>query len=342
MQPFETLNYNDQLERLTEAARVALRSYGYHEADLHSVAYTNNAVFEALTPDGGHFAVRLHRPGHKRVEWIKSELVWLAAICRDTTLCVPRPIQPIDGEPIVYVPVAGLSEPIVGTVFAWIDGRFEGANTLSLNQVRAIGAFLSRLHDYSMRFEPPASFSRPRLDEHGLSGGESAYSSGAGSALFTDEDRRVFQQVEERVRNVMRALTISQATFGLIHADFLMKNMVFKDDEICAIDFDDCSWGYFLYDLAPLMLQFKDEPRYPELRDALWEGYSAQRALPETYRAYVETFVAARDMFSCWWVAGNLHNPRVRERAPELIAYRVAELRRFLETGSIAQQGEIF
>ena len=121
-----------------------------------------------------------------------------------------------------------------------------------------------------------------------------------------------------------------------------MKNIVFRGDTVCAIDFDDCSWGYYLYDLAPLMLQFKDEPRYHELRDALWAGYTARHFLPEAYRGYLESFVAARHMFSCWWVAGNLHNPRIRERAPELIRNRMAELRRFLETGSISQQGDIF
>ena len=114
LQPFEMLSYNDQLERLTEAARVALRSYGYQDSDLHAVAYINNAVFEVHTPDKGHFALRLHRPGHKRLEWIKSELVWLAALCRDTLLCVPQPIQSGDAEPLVYASVDGLSEPIVG------------------------------------------------------------------------------------------------------------------------------------------------------------------------------------------------------------------------------------
>ncbi|MEO8397180.1 MAG: phosphotransferase [Chloroflexota bacterium] len=337
MQPFEMLTYNEQLARLTDAATVALRSYGYPDSALHSVAYINNAVFEVHAPDGSHFALRLHRPGHKREEWIKSELVWLAAICADTSLCVPQPIQLI-----VYAPVHGLSEPIVCTLFTWIEGHFETPDTLSLDQVQEIGKYLSRLHNYSMTFNPPEGFARPRLDENGLSGVESAYDPGAGAALFTDEHRHTFQQVEERVQNVMHELGISKESFGLIHADFLMKNILFKGNEICAIDFDDCRWGYFLYDLAPLMLQFKDEPRYPELRDALWEGYTAQRALPDTYRAYLETFVAARDMFSCWWVAGNLHNPRIRERAPELIIYRVAELRRFLETGSISQQGDIF
>lgn len=304
--------------------------------------YVNNAVFEVHTPDGGHFALRLHRPGNKRLEWIKSELVWLTAISRNTSLCVAQPIPTIDNEPVAFTQVLGLNEPVVCTLFSWIEGHFERTDTVSLQQVRATGKFLARLHHYSTIFDLPDGFIRPRLDDDGLFGAKLAYDPGTGAALFTDEHHATFQQVEERVRQVMRELDTSKETFGLIHADFIMKNMLFRDDEVCAIDFDDCGWGYYLYDLAPLLLQFKDEPRYPELRDALWEGYTAHRPLPDTYRNYIETFIAARHLLSCRWLAGNLHNPRIRERAPELIASRVTELRRFLKTGSIAQQGETF
>jgi Ser/Thr protein kinase RdoA (MazF antagonist) len=342
LQPFETLSYEIQLAHLAEAARNALRSYGYPNPDVHAVAYLSNAVFEVRPPDGGHFALRLHLPGRKRLEWIKSELVWLASVHRNTSLSVPQPIFSTAGKPLVITSVEGLSDPVVCSLFQWIEGDFEQVETLSVQRVREIGRFLARLHQYAMTFDPPTGFIRPRLDEHGISSSESAYEPGAGAVLFTDEDFRTFQQVENRVRNVMRELTISQKTFGLIHADFLMKNILFKGEEVCAIDFDECSWGYYLYDLAPLMLQLKDDPRYSELRDALWEGYTADHPLSTIYRVYLETFVAARNMFSCWWLARNLHNPRIRERAPELIHYRVTELRRFLETGSISRQGDIF
>lgn len=342
LQPFETLSYENQLAHLAEAARSALRSYDYPNSDVHAVAYLSNAVFEVHTPDGGHFALRLHLPGRKRLEWIKSELIWLASVRRNTALCVPQPIPSTSSEPLVIASVDGLSDPVICSLFQWIEGDFEPVETLSVQRVYEIGRFLSRLHQYAMTFAPPPEFIRPRLDEHGISSLESAYEPSVGAALFTDEDFRTFQHVENRVRNVMRELTISKETFGLIHADFLLKNILFKGDEVRAIDFDECSWGYYLYDLAPLLLQLKDDPRYPALRDALWAGYTADHPLPAIHRLYLETFVAARLMFSCWWLARNLHNPRIRERAPELIRNRVAELRRFLETGSISRQGEIF
>ncbi len=304
--------------------------------------YVNNAVFDVQAANHEHYALRVHRPGHKHPDWIRSELTWLEAITQDTTLCVPRPVRRPDGELLTNVPVDGLNEPVTCVLFGWIDGQFYRTDTVSNSQVQVVGTFLARLHEYSSEFNPPPDFVRPRLDAEGMFGAESAYNPGEGATLFTDRHRAIFAAVEDRVRRVMAELGMSKDSFGMIHADLIMKNLVFQKNQVCAIDFDDCSWGYYLYDLAPLLLQFKDEPRYPELREVLWEGYTSQRRLPDSYRAHVETFIAARHMASCWWLAGNLHNPRIRERAAELIAYRTTELERFLESGSISQQGDTF
>ncbi|MBZ0289425.1 MAG: phosphotransferase, partial [Anaerolineae bacterium] len=152
----------------------------------------------------------------------------------------------------------------------------------------------------------------------------------------------VFAQVDARVGAVMDKLGQGRENFGLIHADFIAKNFLFQDNDLYAIDFDDCGWGYYLYDLAPLLTQTRGEPNFADIYDAFWEGYTGVRNLPDSDRAYLETFIAARHLASCRWLAGNLHNPRIRERAPELIAYRTDELRHFLETGAISHPGEQF
>jgi len=37
---------------------------------------------------------------------------------------------------------------------------------------------------------------------------------------------------------------------GLIHADLHLGNALFWSDEVRVIDFDDCGFGYWLYDIA--------------------------------------------------------------------------------------------
>jgi Ser/Thr protein kinase RdoA (MazF antagonist) len=224
-------------------------------------------------------------------------------------------------------------------MLCWIEGTFYQNEAIPLDCVRQAGELLARLHDFAAGFRPQADFIRPRLDWGGLFGENSPYHPGDGAAIFTAEQRIIFAEVEARVRLVMDEIGQTPDQFGLIHGDFIAKNWLFNDAGAAALDFDDCAWGYSLYDLAPALLQFKVEARYAALRAALLEGYSVLRPLDEADLARLEALIAARHLASCRWLAGHLHHPRIRERAAALIAARSAELARFLQTGFLDEHG---
>ncbi len=341
--PFETLAYDDQLAALTAGAQTALREYDLPAAAAISpLLYVNNAVFRVETADSA-FVLRLSRPDGKRPDWLRSELTWLDALNRESRLLVPRPIKTHAGNWLAVAPVDGLPAPLPAALFTWLDGRFFQPSEIALEDVKKAGRFLADLHAFAAHFTPPVDFSRPRLDWEGLLGQDSPYNPGAGAAIFTPEQVTVFDAVAARVKITLDQLGQSAENFGLIHGDFIAKNVLFTaDGQVGAIDFDDCAWGYYLYDLAPPLLQFKDTPRYAELRAALLAGYTSVRSLPAGGENALETCIAARYLASCRWLASNLHNPRIRERAPELLAFRAAELRRFLDSGTISGQGEHF
>ncbi|MBZ0276090.1 MAG: phosphotransferase, partial [Anaerolineae bacterium] len=270
------------------------------------------------------------------LSWIQSELVWLAALRRDTPLGVPEPITAPDGNSVVFIPVDGLDAPLVCALFRWMDGEARQPDTITLQETYQAGVFLARLHEYSRRYTPPPEFERPRFDGEGLFGDDSVYNPGAGAALFSDEQRWVFSQVAERMRRVMDEQDAIPGAFGLIHADFLVKNMLFHQGEVRALDFDECGWGYYLYDIAPALWQFKDQPRYADLRAAYWDGYTSVRQMPDGTQSPLEAFLAARHLASIRWIAGNRDNPVIRGRAGEIITVRTELLRRFLDTGRLA------
>ncbi|MBZ0280060.1 MAG: phosphotransferase [Anaerolineae bacterium] len=332
MSVFHSFTQSQQQERLTGAAHRALKQYGLSNARIEAVSSVNNAVFKCMMGEQ-IYALRLHRAGYSRADWIRSEMEWLQAIRRETPLQVPRPISTAAGDLLTTVPVDDLEEAVICTLLGWIEGAFFTPNNMRLEQVRAAGEFLARLHNFA--FVPPPDFVRPRLDADGLFGASAQYDPGDGAGIFSAAQKAVFADVEIRVRGVMESLGQSPEQFGLIHGDFIAKNMLFNQQGVGAIDFDNCGWGYYLYDLAPALLQFSIEPRYPELRKAFLEGYGAVRSLSDTDSHALEGFLAARQVASCRWLAGNLHNPDVRARAPELIAKRTDELRRFLETGQM-------
>jgi Ser/Thr protein kinase RdoA (MazF antagonist) len=315
-------------------------AFGLRDYDITPLSYVGNAIFAVDCQRGPH-VLRIPRPGHPPLNWIESEMRWLADLKAQTHLCAPQPVKTVDDSWLAMAAVEGIPTALPAVLLTWIEGESRQAEDLTSTDVEQIGAFLARLHEFSAIYTPPADFVRPRLDWEGLFGANSPYNPGDGAAIFQPEQIAVMDAVADRVRHVMRALDADAHTFGMIHGDFITKNTLFQGDHVCALDFEYCAFGYFLYDLAPVLLGLSPLPHYATLKAALWQGYTAHRRLPDHYRDYLETFVAGRHVASCRWIASNLDNPQVRERAPQILADRTDELRDYLRTGRLERKSAI-
>ena len=327
---FHTLDQAAQVTRLDRLAQQALVHFDMPGASAELINYSNNAIYRIIAGDGRRFTLRIHRPGLKHESWIKAELTWLSAIHDQTDLCAPVPVGSL---------YAGTLEGADGTVhcdlFQWIEGQPIAA--INTHLAHAFGQYVADLHNFSARYDLPADMTRPRLDWAGLFGENSPYNPGpAGEALFTVDQRAIMHRATQQIKQVMAALDDQTDTFGLIHADLTPKNLLWADDTLCAIDFDDCAYGYYVYDLAPMMLLgFKDETNETALRNNLWTSYANRRGLSADQRADFEALVAARFIASIRWIAGNTANPAIRNRAPQIIAERVTRLETYLSTGEL-------
>jgi Ser/Thr protein kinase RdoA (MazF antagonist) len=54
----------------------------------------------------------------------------------------------------------------------------------------------------------------------------------------------------ERIVETVRALPETGETYGLTHGDYLFSNYLVGDGSLTIVDFDDCEFGYYVYDLA--------------------------------------------------------------------------------------------
>lgn len=315
---------------MREAAGEALGAYGLAGAEMEWVSETSSVVYRVTRPDGLRCALRIHRPGHKVVRWIESEMTWLEAIRRETNLLAPRPIRTLRGDLLSSARLPdGAALP--GALLEWVEGTVSTPETIQPEQVRRVGMYLARLHTFSRGYVPPEGFERPALDADGFFGEGSAYHAGDGERLFTAGQRAIFGAVEGRVRAVMAQLGHGRKVFGLIHADAIPQNVVFQGEIVGVVDFDECSWGYYLYDLAPMLWMLRAQPGYGACRAALIEGYESVSPLPEGSLVALEAFIAARQVASCRWIAAHREDTYVQGRAVEVIAGRVEELRRYLD-----------
>ncbi len=78
------------------------------------------------------------------------------------------------------------------------------------------------------------------------------------------------------------------------------------------IDFDDCGFGFFLYDLGPVLGNLL---RHPALRRALTDGYRRVLPIPPAWEAHLPIMMAARHATMGFWTAGLDVSPTPREDA---------------------------
>lgn len=341
---FDLLDHDQRVTRLTNLATEAVDAYGLPTDQITLLSYTNNAVFLVVDSHSKYvknaqYVLRVHRPGLKRLAWLNAELAWLSAIRRNTALSVPEPIGAVHcGE------LNGVDLPVYCTLLGWVPGQAFQVEAMTPEHIRAIGRFAAELHTFSASYTPPDDFERPSLDWEGLFGTRSPYHSQAEAGLvFTNAHEQVINATTARVRETMSALDAEaqqsgQQTFGLIHADLIAKNILFDGEDhqhIGVIDFDDCAFGYYLYDLSPMLWVSRTLPNYQEVKAALWEGYTSVRELPAVDRDYLEAFVAARHVASCRWVAGNANHPAIKGKAAGIISQRITELDHYLQHGAL-------
>ncbi len=114
--------------------------------------------------------------------------------------------------------------------------------------------------------------------------------------------RAQFDEIARRMRTVMARLGSEPDAFGLIHADLHLENALFDGDAVRVIDFDDCGFGYWLYDIAVPLWEYRGRPDYAEIRTALLNGYADSRELPDV--THLDDFIATRDVAFGLWFAG--------------------------------------
>ena len=116
--------------------------------------------------------------------------------------------------------------------------------------------------------------------------------------------------------------------YGLTHLDLTPWNYLTHQGEIAAIDFDDCQYAPFLYDLAVPLSYLDERPDYESLRAGFLRGYAHKRQLPLHYEAGLELFIAVRALYMIDWIL-SWPTPSHHDFGPTLLAKSLNQLRRY-------------
>lgn len=108
--------------------------------------------------------------------------------------------------------------------------------------------------------------------------------------------------------------------------------MLLCGDRIAVIDFNDCGWGHYAFDLGVMRNELAvGSPARSVLRGSVLEGYQEVAPLPVTDSAQLEGFVSLRSIASLHWIARSPdadERRRALESAPA-VPFFVGQLERF-------------
>lgn len=350
MKPFETLTRAGQLRYLKRLALKALTAYTVQASRLSTLQHEGNTTFRVDSANGERYVLRIHHPTLRTIESVRSEMMWLAALCRETDLVVPEPVQTHDGDLLTVMNITEIPEMRICVLFRWIDGHFLD-HRLTSSQLEHVGAFMARLQLHGAQFRPPDGFVRGRLDNlteaaRRMAGQgtheailrqqiDNLVDESAAIHLVTEicspEDGARVAALIRKMREVQHAVGQTSATFGLIHGDLHQGNYFFHKGQVRAIDFDDCGYGYYLYDIAVTLSEVNWRKNTAELRGGFLKGYRSIRHLSAEHEGYLDTFITFRDLQLIIWKIEMRNYPAFRDGWASSVKEMLQDLKNFVE-----------
>jgi Ser/Thr protein kinase RdoA (MazF antagonist) len=309
----------DVLRDYDPFARAALAPFGFSpQAGLSLLSLSENATYRVDDVTDGRVAVlRVHRTGYHEPGAIASELAWLQALRRDEGLRTPAVYPATDGREVVDVRVGSLTRQAV--LFELLPGAEPdpGQSGQLAAQFSMLGEIGARMHRHSRGWPRPASFVRFSWDFGSCVGPSGRWGKWQDGIAVGREERTVLGRAADLMKQRLQRFGIGPDRFGLIHADMRLANLLVDGTDIQIIDFDDCGFGWFMFDIGASLSFIEHDPRVPELCDAWAAGYRRIAPLPDADVAEIPTFVLLRRLQLVAWVGSHKFADAARELGAE-------------------------
>ena len=277
---------------MSDLIRKALPVYGLPEdTPLSLLNRSENETWRA-----GNLILRLHRQGYHSKPEIASELAWLTALQDLPGLNAVKPIPGAQGHVtqvgnrflVAFAPIAGQELHPGDDLARWFA---------------PLGEITARLHLHARHWTPPEGFTRKRWDVQTILGPQPHWGHWRQAQGLDPEGEALLARATEALAARLHAYGTGPETFGLIHADLRLANLMVDGDRLTAIDFDDCGFGWWAYDLASALSFIETDPRLPDLIATWVQGYTRIAPLRPEDRATIPSLILLRRVLLTAWLS---------------------------------------
>ena len=292
-------------------AQAAAAFWPFETKSLALAAHRENAVYRWDTLSGV-YALRLHRPGYRSDNELRSEIEVMRALA-DTGCLVPAPVASTSGQNLVQI------DGIQVTVLTWLNGVPLGETGRPFAHVNRSGIFfamgeaMAKMHNALDRWTPPQNFQRVQWNTEGLLGDEPHWGPFWDNPELSSTEKKLVLDVRQHLK---RRLENKVWDYGYIHADLVSENLLVNGNDIHIIDFDDSGFGFRLHDIATALVKHHAEPDHDQLRAALIAGYRTLRPLDVEH---IDMFLLIRKLSYLGWIMPRMDDAAGKTRAARFL-----------------------
>ena len=285
--------------------------YGLRVDAAELVANLDCRVYRVRSCDGAglvrDWALRVYPADRQDATAILDELAWLNGAA-GKGLHVPCPQPDLQGLMLQAWQAQPGGAPQHAVLLSWLHGRAHD-RALTPARLHRVGVLAGHLHRVSSQLATADVFKARRI----------AWTTDftpwiSGTRARSDQLNPKFQAVLKvaavRLQAQMHTFTQDPSTWGWVHSDLHLWNLLFIRDVAGAIDFSDCGWGHYALDLAaclqyirhPLAGNFDHRAQYERLRDSLLNGYASVHPLPAAMLDQIPVYLTARLFVTLDWM----------------------------------------
>lgn len=280
------------VEDMSALARLAAGRHGFsQECRLDAFPLTENWTYRITDGSLEPAVLRLYRPGGRTLVEVISELEWMRALRESGPALVPDVITAPDGGDVLEI----VREPLptcFAVMFAHAPGHEPDEDELA-EWFPRLGAITARLHLHARSWRRPPWFTRVTWDLATTVGDAPHWGPWHGS-VHDPEQRRQLARLCDVVVRRLDSFGTGSDRFGLVHCDLRLANLLVAGDRLTVIDFDDCGFSWFMYDLACALTFNEARADVDELISAWVAGYREVAPLDRSDEDEIPTFLMLR------------------------------------------------
>ncbi len=310
--------------------------YGFKgNIDIKLLKYSENINYKVTDCDNNKsYALRLCRPMYHKPEELDSEMCWISRIKEDTDVSVASPFAGADGKYVQRIELG--NDGYYCSMFDFLKGvtlRDICDKDKLPEYIERLGNITAQFHKQVTEWDGSGNLNRFSWDYSDLMGKSARWGDWRDYKGLTEEEKDVYSKVEKIMERRLKEYGKNKENYGLIHTDLNLNNIIVNDGVCQVLDFDDCGFGWFLWDMGTTLLEYEDN--LEEMLNAWLRGYESVRKLRPEDKAEIMTFIMLRKIVRIAWIGSHSDNDTVKKVSPSYYAHVLALGKRYIDTQSI-------